>query len=196
MSKRSPDQVKIALDLLAQLVKATKIDASRIVCIAPYSANVGLIDKMRRGREYDVLQGMPPASTVDSFQGQEGDLAVVVMGTASPHPGPGFTCNAKRLNVMLSRQRSALIVVGDINVAKGDARYKIVDESTGGVSFVVGKSINGVYNEFRTTKRVVTVEVPGKEKAAERAEEKVEEKAEEKAEGDGEGKGKGKEKAT
>ncbi|KAG5793069.1 hypothetical protein H9Q69_007878 [Fusarium xylarioides] len=80
LSKRSPDQVKITLDLLAQLVQATKIDASRIVCIAPYSANVGLIDKMRRSREYDVLKGMPPASTVDSFQGQEGDLAVVVIG--------------------------------------------------------------------------------------------------------------------
>ncbi|CVL08874.1 uncharacterized protein FPRN_14657 [Fusarium proliferatum] len=208
MSKRSPDQVKITLDLLAELVKATKVDASRIVCIAPYAANIGLIERMRKGREYDVLQGMPPASTVDSFQGQEGDLAVVILGTAHPRPGPGFTCNPKRLNVMLSRQRSALVVVGDINVATGDARYKIVDESTGSVSIVVGKTLNGVYKEFRTTKRVVTVVVPGKEEAAEKAEkeaaeeaaeeaeEEAAEEAEEEAAGDGEGKGKGKEKAT
>ncbi|KAF5670263.1 DNA helicase [Fusarium circinatum] len=195
MSKRSPDQVKIALDLLAQLVKATKIDPSRIVCIAPYKANIGLIDRMRKGRDYDVLEGMPPASTVDSFQGQEGDLAVVILGTAHPRPGPDFTCNAKRLNVMLSRQRSALLVVGDIHVATGDARYRIVDESTGGVSVVVGKALNGIYKEFRTTKRVVTVAVPGKEaaegkgKGKDKAEDKAEEEVEEKVEG------KGKEKA-
>ncbi|EXM17002.1 P-loop containing nucleoside triphosphate hydrolase [Fusarium oxysporum f. sp. vasinfectum] len=191
LSKRSPDQVKITLDLLAELVRATKIDASRIVCIAPYAANIGLIEKMRKGREYDVLQGMAEASTVDSFQGQEGDLAVVILGTAHPRPGPGFTCNPKRLNVMLSRQKSALIVVGDINVATGDARYRIIDETTGSVSVVVGKSLNGVYNEFRTTKRVVRIAVPGREKAEGKGKDK-EEKAGEKAEGDG----KGKEKAT
>lgn len=58
---------------------------------------------MRKVRQYEALEGMQPASTVDSFQGQENDVAVVIMGTVHLKPGPGFTYNPKRLNVMLSR---------------------------------------------------------------------------------------------
>ncbi|CAG2009923.1 unnamed protein product [Fusarium graminearum] len=85
---------------------------------------------MRKGRQYEALQEMQPASTVDSFQGQENDVVVVIMGTAHPKPGPGFTCNPKRLKVMLSRQKSALVIVGDINVASKQARYEVIDETS------------------------------------------------------------------
>ncbi|KAK6715305.1 hypothetical protein SNK04_006238 [Fusarium graminearum] len=166
MSKMSKDQVKIALDLLVEAVKAKNVDVSRVVCITPYAANVGLIEKMRKGRQYEALEGMQPASTVDSFQGQENDVAIVIMGTAHPRPGPGFTCNPKRLNVMLSRQKSALVIVGDINVASKQARYEVIDESTGEKHVVVGRAINDVYNALRSSKRVVTVEAPCAQKAA------------------------------
>lgn len=161
LSKRCPDQVKIALDLLAEAVKTKKIDPARAVCLAPYKANVMLIESMRKRREYEHLQSMPVASTVHSFQGQENDVAVVVMGTAHPRPGPGFTSNAQRFNVMLSRQKSALIIVGDINVAQGSARYQVVDESTGDRQWVVGRALNAVYGHMKRAKRVVTVTVPG-----------------------------------
>lgn len=190
LSKRCPDQVKIALDLLAEAVKAKKIDPARAVCIAPYKANVTLIENMRKRREYEALQGMPEASTVDSFQGQENDLAVVIMGTAHPRPGPGFTSSAQRFNVMLSRQRSALIVVGDINVAQGSARYMIVDESTGDQHWTVGKALNAVYGQMKLTKRVVTVVCPGYKKVE--AKDMDEGKGKGKGKDMGKGKGKGK----
>ncbi|GKU06757.1 dna helicase [Fusarium langsethiae] len=50
MSKMSKDQVKIALDSLVEAAKAKQVDVSRVVCISPYPANVGLIEKMRNGR--------------------------------------------------------------------------------------------------------------------------------------------------
>lgn len=53
---------------------------------------------------------MQPPTTVDSFQGQENDVVVVVMGTASPKPGPGFTSDSQRLNVMLTRQQCGLVI--------------------------------------------------------------------------------------
>ncbi|KAM0371192.1 hypothetical protein ACHAPK_005411 [Fusarium culmorum] len=96
---------------------------------------------MRKGRQYEALEGMQPASTVDSFQGQENDVAVVIMGTPYPKPGPGFTCNPKRLNVMLSRQKSALVIVGDIDVASKQARYEVIDEPTGEKHVVVAFSL-------------------------------------------------------
>jgi len=71
---------------------------------------------VRERHEYSDLESMRPAATVASFQGQEEDIIVLVMGTKFPKPGPGFTANSQQLCVMLSRQKSGLIVVGDINI--------------------------------------------------------------------------------
>lgn len=115
-SKRSPDQVKISLDFVLDFVKAKRVEPSRLILLAPYAANVSLINRQLKKPEYSPLAGMQPASTIDSFHGKEGDIAVVVMGTAYPRPGPGFTSDENRLTVCMSRQKCGLVVVGDINV--------------------------------------------------------------------------------
>ncbi|KAL6824309.1 AAA domain-containing protein [Trichoderma sp. SZMC 28015] len=91
-SNRCADQVTTALDFMVDLVKSKNIDPSKIGIISPYAANVELLDRMLRKKvAYEALEGIPPASTVDSFQGQENDIIFVVMGTAYPRPRPGFT---------------------------------------------------------------------------------------------------------
>ncbi|KKO96843.1 hypothetical protein THAR02_11056 [Trichoderma harzianum] len=91
-SKRSVDHVTIALDFMVDLVKSKNIDPSKIGIISPYAANVEVLDRMlRKNAAYEALKGISPASTVDSFQGQENDIIFVVMGTAYTRPGPGFT---------------------------------------------------------------------------------------------------------
>lgn len=116
-SKRNPDQVENALEFLGDLVmrSAGRIRASNIAIISPYTANVNLIENRRKDQKHSVLSDMPPAATVDSFQGREADIIVVIMGTTQ-RVGPGFTTDKRRLNVMLSRQRSGLLIFGDINV--------------------------------------------------------------------------------
>lgn len=111
-SKSSVDQSRAALDFIQGFVETKKVDAGRIVLITPYMANVEVIRKLRS--HYPTLVAIDAASTVDSFQGQEGDISVVVLGTTK-FSGPGFLTDAGRLNVALSRQRSGLIVVADIN---------------------------------------------------------------------------------
>ncbi|PKK39612.1 hypothetical protein CI102_15039, partial [Trichoderma harzianum] len=59
---------------------------------------------MRKNAVYEALKGVPPASTVDSFQGQENDIIFVVMGTTYPRPRPGFTSQEQRLNVIFIRR--------------------------------------------------------------------------------------------
>ncbi|TFB02785.1 Regulator of nonsense transcripts 1 [Trichoderma ghanense] len=114
-SKRNPDQVANALDFLADMVRTGRFNPRDFAIITPYAANVGLTERRREKPEYAILSAMPPAATVDSFQGREADIMVAIMGTTE-EVGPGFTTDAHRLNVMLSRQRSGLLVFGDINV--------------------------------------------------------------------------------
>jgi hypothetical protein len=101
------------LRLLSDFVEYTNADPSKIVIIAPYKPNV--VWGNRQLGKYPALQGIRPVQTADTFQGCEGDMAAVVFGT-NQWSGPGFTGNENRLNVMITRQRSALLLVGDMEV--------------------------------------------------------------------------------
>ncbi|PKK44321.1 hypothetical protein CI102_12918, partial [Trichoderma harzianum] len=60
------------------------------------------------------ISDMRPAATVDSSQICEADIVVAIPGTTEV-VGPGFTTDEHRFNVMLSRQKSGLLIFGDIN---------------------------------------------------------------------------------
>jgi hypothetical protein len=77
---------------------------------------VELVRQLRKLPQYRALLPMGEASTVDSFQGQENDIIIVIMGTSFPTPGPGFTTDSHRLNVLLTRQRCGLVVVGNVDL--------------------------------------------------------------------------------
>ncbi|KAM6540129.1 hypothetical protein FALCPG4_001867 [Fusarium falciforme] len=96
------------------------VNPACFVVISPYKSNVELINRLRKKPEAAALAGMADA---DSFQVQEGDIAVVVMG-ATGRSGPGFTADEQWLNVILSRQKSGLLVVGDIDAPGPWARTR------------------------------------------------------------------------
>lgn len=111
-------QAEIALNFLVSFVKETKTDPSQIGLISPYKATIDLINRLRKKKpEYLPLASMAPAATVDSYQGRENSIIVAVMCTTAAK-GPGFTTNTHRLNVLLSRHKSGIVVFGDINVVE------------------------------------------------------------------------------
>lgn len=184
-SKRSLDQVKIALDFLLGLVKAKPdIKPSQITILSPYAGNVHTLKRKLRGNPaYEALRGMPPPSTIHSFQGQENDIVVVVMGTAARNPGPGFTTQKQHLNVMMTRHRCGLVVVGDINVAgdllddegkrvltgwgKAHDKRFMVEGANGERHFASASTLRKVHKAFCETGRVITIPVFGEETGAE-----------------------------
>lgn len=113
--KQSRDQVHTALNMVSELVKKKSIDASKVVILSPYKSNVELLSTLTQ-KHYPELATMSPASTIDGYQGRENDIVFVVMGTKARQPGPGFTKKRSRLNVLLTRQRCGLVIIGDINV--------------------------------------------------------------------------------
>lgn len=122
-SKSSPDQVRIALRLLDELIRDTqawntRINPSEIMIIVLHSANVeGVEHQLKR---YASLVGKVMVSTVESIQGKERPISVVIFGTNETW-GPGFSKEPRCLNVAISRHMSFLLLVGDINVT-GDFR--------------------------------------------------------------------------
>ncbi|KAK1835642.1 P-loop containing nucleoside triphosphate hydrolase protein [Podospora conica] len=112
-SRLNKMQVEITLELLSSFVQETGYSAKGIVGISPYKPNVALANALLP--KHPALAAMPPFKTVDSFQGLEGEMSVVIFGT-NTHSKAGFTSQKNRLNVMLTRQKSMLLMVGDINV--------------------------------------------------------------------------------
>ncbi|KEZ43961.1 hypothetical protein SAPIO_CDS4166 [Scedosporium apiospermum] len=160
-SKRCPGQVKAALDFATAFVKSKKADAARLAIIAPYAANVQLVGQMVKHPEYSALRAMPPASTVDGYQGGEADIVIVVMGTTSAS-GPGFTSDAQRLNVMFTRQRCGLVIVGDLYVCgpvdkpNFSRKVKLVDYD-GHETWTTATLLRKMYNRLYKAGRVVRV---------------------------------------
>ena len=164
------DQVRVGLDFSADLVKESGIDAAQIAIICPYKANVKLVEKWRKREEYAALAGMQPCCTVDGFQGREAEIIIVIMGT-SEKSRPGFTCFQQRLNVLLTRQRSGLVIITDLyslpkirdslvdggkGKGKGKAEEKFqVDGVSGELFWVKAKFLRAVCVELWKSGRVV-----------------------------------------
>ncbi|KAM0324628.1 hypothetical protein ACHAQA_008017 [Verticillium albo-atrum] len=182
-AKTSKDQVKMALDFAVNLLAArSKVKSSNLVIIAPYASNVAAIKKMLREEPYAAaLPDVPPPSTVHGFQGKEGDIVLLVMGT-NKLTGPGFTTDEQRLNVALTRQRCGLVIFGDITIFVQAALLKVgpggeVNEGKdkgkgkgkrndairvvgpdGATTFTKAVCLRAVYNDLFEAGRVVSID--------------------------------------
>ncbi len=127
-------------------------------------------------RNHPELAQMPGVRTVDSVQGQEKGLVVVIMATTR-RSGPGFTTDENRLAVLTTRQRSGVLVFGDIEVTgklgKGSGvvdkadkeakkRFLVVGED-GEVHFAKAAILRGYMGALLTAGRVVQVKAEKKD---------------------------------
>ncbi len=123
-SKQEAIQVR---DIVRELIKGdttwTDIDNKTepitlkdILIIAPYNAQVAAI----KAELPDARVG-----TVDKFQGQEAPVVIYSMASSSPEDAPrgmDFLYNPNRLNVAISRARSAAIIVASPGLFSPDCR--------------------------------------------------------------------------
>ena len=127
---RNPSEVKAVIDALSLLRAApgAQNDLPTLAVLSPYAKQVALLDReieaARSGR-LEHLEGFSPAtrsgsfcSTVDSFQGSEADIVVVSLVRNNQHTSPakalGFLRDSRRMNVLLSRAKWKLILVGSL----------------------------------------------------------------------------------
>lgn len=107
-SKKNEGQaivVKSILRLLSQSSgSTTEPKTLKVTVLTPY---------MNQVKEIKQKTGITDCFTVDSFQGRESDIIVFSSVRCNAEAEVGFVEDARRLNVMWTRARLALIVVGD-----------------------------------------------------------------------------------
>lgn len=112
MSRYNPAQASVAARLIRAVLQGTdgKVKATDFAVITPYRSNLAHVSSLFV--KDDILASIP-VHTIDAIQGQEADIVVLIM-TVNADTGPGFVADLRRLNVAMTRQRSYLFIVGDI----------------------------------------------------------------------------------
>ena len=125
----NPDEVDAVLDVLALLrAEPTAREASSLAILSPYAQQVRRLGEAIRENSaarlshLDAFESSLKADafcgTVDSFQGNEADLVVVSLVRNNHHGhiygALGFLTEFRRMNVLLSRARWQLVLVGSL----------------------------------------------------------------------------------
>lgn len=118
-------EIKIIIELLSKLTTDSKKKYSLKV-LSPYSKQVAMINKQINLSSIDNCfskkLNQELASTVDSFQGNEADVIVISMvrhNSFSPiNSALGFLSDMRRMNVLLSRAKYKMIIVGCFGLFK------------------------------------------------------------------------------
>ena len=124
----NPDEVTAVVDVLS-LLRAREGERPSVVVLSPYAQQVKrlnqAIDEVWSTRLTGLhnftlshkLGGM--CGTVDSFQGSEADIVIVSLVRNNQHASAlgalGFLSDFRRMNVLLSRARWQLILVGSVS---------------------------------------------------------------------------------
>ncbi|RKK68824.1 hypothetical protein BFJ69_g13250 [Fusarium oxysporum] len=88
-----------------------------IVVLTPYTRQTEVFKRMLSSIPYRI-----EVSSIDRFQGREADVIVFVTVRCKEHREIGFLKDMRRMNVALTRARSALIVVGSrVTLTEGTA---------------------------------------------------------------------------
>lgn len=138
MSSISTKQNRFEVDMVLKCVRYLAqqgYGTDNLVVLTPYLGQLKLLKQVLSTENDPVLNDldtfdlvraglMQPASvnanerkirlaTIDNYQGEESDIVVASLTRSNPRHDIGFMSEAERLNVLLSRARNALILIGN-----------------------------------------------------------------------------------
>ncbi|MBI5128853.1 MAG: hypothetical protein HZA66_05380 [Rhodopseudomonas palustris] len=133
----NPAELQAALSVLGMLKPAPKKpeEPSTLAVLSPYNEQVGrmgrAIEDALQGKLVNIVGFKPGTnapgfeSTVDSFQGSEADVVVVSLVRNNDHVGRralGILRDRRRMNVLLSRAKWKLIIIGSMEFLRVQGR--------------------------------------------------------------------------
>jgi len=166
-SRRNPSEVRIVMEVLTQVLLAGELSVLDIGVVSPYTAQVRAIRQMLtyqlpgrlQGTGADLTGGLEgkearralEVASVDGFQGREKDLIIFSAVRSNPHGNVGFLADWRRLNVMMTRARRGLVVIGNFETLRADpvwCRWLVWAEESG---FVQQRSAADGPQSFRAS---------------------------------------------
>ncbi|XP_074282276.1 putative helicase MAGATAMA 3 [Silene latifolia] len=156
------DEVSFAMLLYRELV--TKYSdlksSSKLAIISPYRGQVKLF-RQRFKEMFGVdSEKIVDINTVDGFQGREKDVTIFSCVRASKDKGIGFVSDYRRMNVGITRARSAVLVVGSASTLKRDNHWGNLIETAvkNETLFEVTKPYSSFFSEEHMESMKKTVE--------------------------------------
>ena len=107
-SKSNPDQVKVIQRVMTLLQQPSSTQGENyltVTVLSPYAKQIALLKNQ--------IRPPIPCYTIDSFQGRESDIIVFSTVRCNATGDIGFVEDSRRLNVMWTRAKLGLIIVGD-----------------------------------------------------------------------------------
>ncbi|CAE6871748.1 hypothetical protein R75465_08325 [Paraburkholderia aspalathi] len=124
----NPSEVEAVVAVLRLLQATPGGKKPSIAILTPYREQVrrlteairsGLSDRLAHLEEFAFEDGLKnPVGTVDSFQGSEADVVVLSLVRNNEHAdkrGLGFLADPRRMNVLMSRAKWRLVIVGSLD---------------------------------------------------------------------------------
>ncbi|CAL5383220.1 unnamed protein product [Camellia sinensis] len=116
-STKNTVEVAVAADIVARLFKESKASKQkvRIGCISPYKAQVFALEQ-KFGKTYNTDANSDfsvSVRSVDGFQGGEEDVIIISTVRCNGRGSVGFLSNHQRANVVLTRARHCLWILGN-----------------------------------------------------------------------------------
>lgn len=117
-SKLNEHEAEEVTNIVKRFVAEPNNTAQTIGVVSPYKEQVLKLKEMLNGL------GNVSVRTVDGFQGQERDVIVFSAVRCNEHRYTGFLDDPRRLNVLLTRARRALLIVGNKSTLEGSECWK------------------------------------------------------------------------
>jgi len=123
-SKLNPSEAEMIVRLVQDCFYQRELEITEIGVVTPYVAQVRLLKRMIKniipeGADPELLE----VASVDNFQGREKDLIVFSAVRSNRTGVVGFLADWRRLNVMLTRARRGLIIVGNSRTLRSDEHW-------------------------------------------------------------------------
>lgn len=119
----NPAEAFVLSEVLRCVLKTGELELSQVGVVTPYMGQVRRLRRaLRQNLRLENFRELLVAS-VDSFQGREKELILFSAVRSNPRRGVGFLADWRRLNVMITRARRGLVIIGDARTLSADPAW-------------------------------------------------------------------------
>lgn len=142
----NPAEAEKVISVLNQLQIGIQVNVENAGVVTPYIGQVNYIKRILRDRPACGAYKNIEVSSVDGFQGREKDAIIFSAVRANKLGKVGFLDDWRRLNVMLTRAKRAMIVIGNRPTLSYDFLWKHWLAWAASRGTILGESAKGKWN--------------------------------------------------